>query len=66
METNYCRGEWFSFWGGLEMMLACDIRIASKKAIFGLPEVKWGLIPGGGGIQRLMGNVPKCIAFEMV
>ena len=52
--------------GGLEMMLACDIRIASKKAIFGLPEVKWGLIPGGGGTQRLMANVPKCIAFEIL
>ena len=52
--------------GGLEMMLACDLRIASEKAIFGLPEVKWGMLPGAGGTQRLMANVPKCIAFEIL
>ncbi len=39
--------------GGLEMSMACDLRIASKEAKFGNPEVKLGLIPGWGGTQRL-------------
>jgi enoyl-CoA hydratase len=39
--------------GGLEMALACDLRIASEKAMFGLPEVKIGIMPAGGGTQRL-------------
>lgn len=55
-----------AFGGGLEMILACDIRIASNKAKFGLTEVRWGMIPGGGGTQRLIRNVVKCLAFEML
>lgn len=41
------------FGGGFEFALACDFRIASESARIGLPEVKVGLIPGGGGTQRL-------------
>jgi len=52
--------------GGLELMLACDIRIASAEAKFGVPEVKWGMIPGAGGTQRLIRNIPLSIAFEML
>jgi enoyl-CoA hydratase/carnithine racemase len=55
-----------AFGGGVEMMLACDIRIASHKAKFGLTEVKLGMIPGAGGTQRLIRNVPRCLAFEML
>jgi enoyl-CoA hydratase/carnithine racemase len=52
--------------GGFEIVLACDIRIASEKALFGLPEVTLGLIPGWGGTQRLPRAVPQAIAAEML
>ncbi|MCX8125778.1 MAG: enoyl-CoA hydratase-related protein [Dehalococcoidia bacterium] len=52
--------------GGLEIALACDIRIASEKAIFGLPEVKLGLIPGWGGTQRLPRAIGLAKAAEML
>ncbi len=52
--------------GGLEIALACDIRIAVPTAKFGLPEVRWGLIPGAGGTQRLPRTVPMGIALEML
>ncbi len=46
--------------GGLEMSLACTFRVAAETAIFGLPEVKLGLIPGAGGTARL----PRLIGME--
>ncbi len=52
--------------GGLEIALACDIRIASEKAVFGLPEVKLGLIPGWGGTQRLPRAIGLAKAAEML
>lgn len=52
--------------GGLEAVLACDIRIASENARFGVPEVTLGLIPGWGGTQRLPRCIPWAIAAEML
>jgi len=52
--------------GGLEIALACDIRIASENARFGTPEVTLGLIPGWGGTQRLPRMVPWCKAAEIL
>ncbi|GAB4321277.1 MAG: enoyl-CoA hydratase-related protein [Dehalococcoidia bacterium] len=52
--------------GGLEVALACDLRIASSRARFGAPEVNLGLIPGWGGTQRLPRQVPYAIAAKLV
>ncbi|RFU62811.1 enoyl-CoA hydratase [Peribacillus saganii] len=52
--------------GGLEMALACDLRISSSNSVFSLPEVKIGIIPGGGGTQRLMRAVGDLYAKEMI
>ncbi len=52
--------------GGLELALACDIRLASSNATFGLPEVRWAIIPGQGGTQRLPRAVPPAVALEMI
>ena len=54
------------FGGGFEFALACDLRVASENALIGLPEVKVGLIPGGGGTQRLPCVVGIGKAMEMI
>jgi enoyl-CoA hydratase/carnithine racemase len=57
---GYCLG------GGLEIALACDIRIASADASFGLPEPAVGLIPGGGGTQRLPRLIGMARALDLL
>lgn len=52
--------------GGLEIVLACDIRIASENAWFGTPEASLGLMPGWGGTQRLPRMIPWAKAAEML
>jgi enoyl-CoA hydratase/carnithine racemase len=52
--------------GGLELALACTLRIGSERATFGLPEVKLGLIPGAGGTQRLPRIVGRGRALDLM
>lgn len=56
----------YALGGGLELALACDIRIASTNAKFALPETGLGLIPGFGGTQRLPRIVGRGIALEII
>ena len=52
--------------GGLEIALACDIRIASDNASFGLPEISVGVLAGGGGCTRLPRSLSPALAAEMI
>jgi enoyl-CoA hydratase len=54
------------FGGGFEFAMACDLRVASEEASIGLPEVKVGIIPGGGGTQRLPQLVGTGRAMQMI
>jgi enoyl-CoA hydratase/carnithine racemase len=54
------------FGGGLELAMACDLRVATTRTRIGLPEVKVGLIPGGGGTQRLGRLVGHGRAVQMI
>lgn len=52
-----CAVNGFALGGGFEIALACDMIVASEDAVFGLPEVHLGLVPGGGGTQRLISKL---------
>ncbi len=54
------------FGGGFEFAMACDLRVASEQSSIGLPEVKVGIIPGGGGTQRLPQLVGMGQAMQMI
>lgn len=56
----------FALGGGFELVLACDIVIASDTAVFGFPEVTLGILPGGGGTQRLARVAGKQRTMELV
>jgi len=58
--NGYCLG------GGMTLLLATDIRVAAPHATFSLAEVKRGVIPGNGGTQRILRQVPHAIGMEML
>jgi enoyl-CoA hydratase/carnithine racemase len=57
--------EGYALAGGTELALATDLIVASKDASFGIPEVKRGLVAGGGGLLRLPVRIPPAIAMEL-
>ena len=57
--------EGYALAGGFELVLACDLVVASEEAKFGLPEVTRGLVAGAGGLLRLPRRVPYHLAMEI-
>jgi len=58
--NGYCLG------GGVTLLFACDIRVAADHATFGLSEVKRGILPGNGGTQRALRQLPYPFAMELL
>lgn len=58
--NGYCLG------GGMTLLLATDIRVAASHATFGLSEVKRGILPGNGGTQRVLDQLPHAVGMELL
>jgi crotonobetainyl-CoA hydratase/dehydration protein DpgD len=57
------RVDGYALGGGFELALACDLVVASDRSVFGLPEVRLGLVPGAGGVFRLVRQLPPKLAM---
>ena len=60
-----CAANGSAFAGGFEILLSCDLVVASDQAVFGIPEVSRGLVAGAGGLIRLPRRVARAVALEM-
>lgn len=52
--------------GGFELMLSSDLRVASENALLGLPEVRWGILPSGGGAMKLIDQIGYARAMQLM
>ena len=65
-QTTICAVNGYALGGGFELALCCDIILVSETAKLGLPEIKLGLLPGGGGTQRLPRLIGAMRAKELI
>lgn len=65
-KPTICAVNGWALGGGVELLLATDIRVAAENAVLALPEITLGLIPGAGGTQRLMRQIAPCKAREIM
>ena len=63
---SFAQSKGFAYGGGLELALACDIRIVTESARFAMPEVKLGTVPGWGGTDRLPKLIGSARAKQMI
>ena len=60
------RVDGYALGGGFELALACDLVVASDRSVFGLPESRLGLVPGAGGVFRLVRQLPPKVAMGLL
>ena len=66
LQADHRRHQRLCLAGGMELALTCDIRICTPEARFGLPEVRWAIMPGAGGTQRMPRAIPQAWANYLI